>query len=174
MNLTPTETEIPDIENTAAIPTGTEIPEIVNTSVVPVATEISEIVGIAADSTEDEHLVILAESLKTDEVSFIRLSSDSKIELLARKGSDGSVKIALGTCQSCNGSPYAYYTQEENVLICNSCGNAFPIEVLDQPGGGCHPIMIDSSIISPVEGGISLDIKGLKEYEPLFAKVEKH
>ena len=148
-----------DKKTEVLIPTDTEIPNSVNAPVV---------------DTDEEHLIILAESLKTDVVSFIQLSPDSKIELLARKGSDGSVKIALGTCQSCNGSPYAYYTQEENFLICNNCGQAFPIEVLDQPGGGCHPIMIDESIISPVKGGISLDIKGLKEYEPLFAKVENH
>lgn len=141
---------------------------------IPPDTEIPNSVNAPFVDTDEEHLIIFAESLKTDVVSFIQLSPDSKIELLARKGSDGSVKIALGTCQSCNGSPYAYYTQEENFLICNNCGQAFPIEVLDQPGGGCHPIMIDESIISPVEGGISLDIKGLKEYEPLFAKVEKH
>ena len=148
-----------DKKTEVLIPTDTEIPNSVNAPVV---------------DTDEEHLIILAESLKTDVVSFIQLSPDSKIELLARKGSDGSVKIALGTCQSCNGSPYAYYTQEENFLICNNCGQAFPIEVLDQPGGGCHPSMIDESIISPVKGGISLDIKGLKEYEPLFAKVENH
>ena len=70
---------------------------------------------------EEGNLRILAESLTTEKISFIRPSEESKLELLARKDGDGNVRVALGTCQSCNGSPMAYYTQEGDLLRCNNC-----------------------------------------------------
>ena len=123
---------------------------------------------------EEGNLRITAESLKTDQISFIRPSKDSKLELLARKGDDGKVKLALGTCQSCNGSPKAYYTQGGELLKCNNCGQTFPISVVDHPGGGCHPIMIDEKLIKEIEGGIQLNMDELKIYEPLFLRVAEH
>ena len=112
--------------------------------------------------------------LSSDHVSFIRLGGDSKIELLARKGDDGNPRVALGTCQSCNGSPGAYYTQEGDLLKCNNCGLTFPVSVLDEPGGGCHPIMIDEDMITTTASGITIDKEKLHKYEGLFAKVEAH
>ncbi len=123
---------------------------------------------------EEGNLRILAESLTTEKISFIRPSEDSKLEFLAHKDGDGNVRIALGTCQSCNGSPMAYYTQEGDLLKCNNCGQTFPISVVDHPGGGCHPIMIDEKLIKEIEGGILLNMDALKIYEPLFAKVAEH
>ena len=123
---------------------------------------------------EEGNLRILSESLTTEKISFIRPSEDSKLELLARKDGDGNVRIALGTCQSCNGSPMAYYTQTGDLLRCNNCGQTFPISVVDHPGGGCHPIMIDEKLIKEIEGGILLNMDELKIYEPLFAKVAEH
>ena len=112
--------------------------------------------------------------LSSDQITFIRLGGDSKIELLARKGEDGQVKVALGTCQSCNGSPGAYYTPENDLLKCNNCGLTFPLSVLDQPGGGCHPIMIDEDMIHVTDTGVAIDTEKLLKYENLFEKVKAH
>ena len=68
----------------------------------------------------------------------------------------------------------AYYTQTGDLLRCNNCGQTFPISVVDHPGGGCHPIMIDEKLIKEIEGGILLNMDELKIYEPLFAKVAEH
>ena len=50
-----------------------------------------------AESDGEGNLVIHADRLSSDQVSFIRISEDSRIELLARLGDDGTVKAALGT-----------------------------------------------------------------------------
>ncbi len=63
---------------------------------------------------ENGDVIIYADDLSSDKVSYLRYSEDSRIELLAIKGEDGRPKVALGTCQSCNGSPYAYYVQSGN------------------------------------------------------------
>lgn len=119
-------------------------------------------------------LVIYADRLSPDQVSFIRISEDSRIELLARLGDDGTVKAALGTCQSCNGSPGAYYTQEGDELKCNNCGLTFPISVLDSPGGGCHPIMMDEGLMQYQGSDLKIDLSGLSAYEEIFSNVAEH
>ena len=129
-----------------------------------------------AEPDGEGNLVIYADRLSPDQVSFIRISEDSRIELLARLGDDGTVKAALGTCQSCNGSPNAYYVQIEQYLRCNNCKLVFQLNILDSPGGGCHPISIDSEVIlSQDESGIVIDRTALLEkYEYLFAKIADH
>ena len=119
-------------------------------------------------------IVIKASDLSSDEVSLITVSDDSRIELLARLGDDGTAKVALGTCQSCNGSPGAYYTQNEDYLQCNNCGLTFPLEVVDAPGDGCHPITIDESVISYENGDAIIDLAALSQYEELFEHVTIH
>ena len=120
------------------------------------------------------HMTIYADKLSSERISFIRVSDDSRIELLARVGDDGMVKAALGTCQSCNGSPRAYYTQEGGKLKCNNCGLTFPISVLDNPGGGCHPIMLDETLLQYQGNDLVMDLNGLLTYEYLFSKVADH
>lgn len=120
------------------------------------------------------NIVIRGDTLTEGRVEFLQLSDESSIELLARRGADGSAKVALGTCQSCQGSPGAYYTQEGDQLKCNNCGLTFPLKVLDEPGGGCHPIMIDPGAIEYQGNDILLDPERIYAYEPLFATVEGH
>ena len=133
----------------------------------------SQVETAVAEITEG-NMVIYADRLSSEQVSFIRISEDSRIELLARLGTDGTVKTALGTCQSCNGSPGAYYTQEGNELKCNNCGLTFPISVLDSPGGGCHPIMLKEEIVRYEGNDLVIDLDGLSAYEDLFSKVADH
>ncbi|MGN0772564.1 MAG: Fe-S-containing protein [Candidatus Ventricola sp.] len=127
-----------------------------------------------AQQQKDGKLIIQESSLSSDQVSFIRVGGDSRIELLARIGDDGHIKVALGTCQSCKGSPWAYYTQKDNLLMCNNCGLTFPLSVLDAPGGACHPMTLDASIIEEGEGQVEISLDALLSYEYLFEKVESH
>lgn len=156
----------------AAEPVSTEIP-------VPVIeenekTDDAAIPSETAPSQSAEAFLISTDLLRTDQVSFIRPVSGSRIELLARLGDDGKVKAALGTCQSCNGSPMAYYTQVGDLLRCNNCGQTFPLSVLDTPGGGCHPIMIDAAVLTETGDGLLVDTDLLGQYEPLFSRVAEH
>ena len=130
--------------------------------------------GSLAERDKNGDIVVREKGLSSDKVAFLRVAEDSGIELLARIGEDGGVKVALGTCQSCNGSPGAYYTQEGSLLKYNNCGLTFPLSVLDSPGGGCHSVMIDPSIIRETQDGVVLDASALSQYEYLFEKVAVH
>ena len=137
-------------------------------------TEPNAAAGAYAERDGEGNIVIRRSALSADQVSFIRIAEDSNIELLARLGDDGGISVALGTCQSCNGSPLAYYTQEGDVLKCNNCGLTFPLAVLDAPGGGCHPLMFSSSFVQESEEEIRLNLEALLQCESLFEKVAAH
>ncbi len=66
----------------------------------------------------------------------------TRLEILAVKASDGSIRTAFNTCQVCNGSPRAYYKQQGDVLVCQNCGNTFSMDMIEQQRGGCNPIPI--------------------------------
>lgn len=66
---------------------------------------------------------------------------NNKIRFFAIKASDGTVKTAFDACDVC----YQYkkgYRQEEDSMICNNCGNRYPISGLgteNKNPGGCWP-----------------------------------
>ena len=130
--------------------------------------------GAYAEQDGEGNIVIRKSALSSDQVSFIRVAGDSNIELLARLGDDGGISVALGTCQSCNGSHRAYYTQEGDVLRSNNFGLTFPLAGLDAPGGGCHPLMFSSSFVQESEEEIRLNLEALLQCESLFEKVAAH
>jgi uncharacterized membrane protein len=70
------------------------------------------------------------------------------IEYFVVKAIDGSVKTAFNACDVCYKSKKGY-RQEGNDMVCNNCGNFYPISVLgtkNLKGGGCWPGYLPSSI----------------------------
>ncbi len=72
--------------------------------------------------------------------SFIPLKSGAQdMELIALKDADGDIRLAYNTCQSCAGSPYAYFDLEGDVLRCQNCGQTFDLNTIGAVNGGCNP-----------------------------------
>lgn len=128
----------------------------------------------AAAQTSDDQVEILSSQLSEDQISLFSVADNSKVELIAIKGADNKAKVALATCQSCNGSPGAYYTQNGNQLQCNNCGLTFPLTVIGEEGSGCHPIMLDDTKVTETSDGVSIDKEYLLSLEPLFKNVADH
>lgn len=124
--------------------------------------------------TGDGNVIISADDLDQGRLTVLKYSEDSRIELIATLDAEGNVRAALGTCQSCMGSPGAYYTQNGELLQCNNCGLTFPMSVIGVSGAGCHPIMIDEAAISRGADGLVIDDAAISPYEPLFATVAAH
>jgi uncharacterized membrane protein len=82
----------------------------------------------------------------TEEVSYYDyVYLDVTIGLLAVKDSSGNIKVVVNTCQSCGGSPYAYFVQVNDKVQCQNCGNLFAIDSLgDLVEFGCNPIPIEN------------------------------
>lgn len=65
-----------------------------------------------------------------------------KMEVLAVKASDGTVRTAFNTCQVCYSSGRGYYVQSGQYLVCQNCGNRFHVNQVEVVRGGCNPIPI--------------------------------
>ncbi|MAE49258.1 hypothetical protein CMI48_00355 [Candidatus Pacearchaeota archaeon] len=63
------------------------------------------------------------------------------IKFFVVQAQDGSIKTAFDACDVCHGSKKGYRQEGDN-MICNNCGNSYPISGLgteNTKGGGCWP-----------------------------------
>ena len=97
---------------------------------------------IKADTTKNGDLRILKSEV-TSTAKFYPYKADGvKMEVIAVKAYDGTIRTALNTCQVCFDSGRGYYTQEGDELVCNNCGNRFRIDKIEKVKYGCNPIPI--------------------------------
>ena len=79
----------------------------------------------------------------TDKVKYYPYrAGDVKMEVLAVRASDGTIRTAFNTCQVCFDSGRGYYKQQGNVLVCQNCGNRFQLDEIEREIGGCNPVPI--------------------------------
>lgn len=89
-------------------------------------------------------LTISAVSLSR-EPAFVDWTQDGTVmQLIARKDDTGAVRLAFNTCQSCGGSPYAWFEYlGNNTLQCQNCGLTFPLNTVGTTrAAGCNPVTI--------------------------------
>ncbi|MCD8023133.1 MAG: DUF2318 domain-containing protein [Lachnospiraceae bacterium] len=90
------------------------------------------------------------------------------IEVLAVTATDGSVRLALNTCQVCQGSPYAYFVQEGDSFICQNCRNSFSRDDIGLEAGGCNPVPVTEDNYEETDGLITISTDFLEEYKDSF------
>lgn len=98
----------------------------------------------AAEPAEAAGLTIDAGAL-TGAPTFIDWEQDgTAMQLIARKDDAGNVRLAFNTCQSCGGSPYAWFEDlGDGNLQCQNCGLTFPLETVGtEKAQGCNPVTI--------------------------------
>lgn len=98
----------------------------------------------AGANAEIATLVFSAASL-TQEPAFVDWTQDgTAMQLIARKDETGAVRLAFNTCQSCGGSPYAWFEYlGGNILQCQNCGLTFPLDTVGATrAAGCNPVTI--------------------------------
>lgn len=106
-----------------------------------------------------------------DQVAFIDYDSNgTAMQVMLYKDTEGKVHGALNTCQVCAGSPYAYFEQEGNEVVCQNCGNHFSVEAIGDVHGGCNPVPLELS-----EDGdqVLIDTATLDEQADAFANWKK-
>jgi len=70
------------------------------------------------------------------------------IRYFAIKAGDGSIKTAFDACDVCYSSRKGY-RQEGDYMVCNNCGNKYPVDGLgteNKVGGGCWPGYLPSKV----------------------------
>ncbi len=114
-------------------------------------------------------LVIPASTI-TQNASFIPAEVDgTKIEVIAVRDSQGSIRTAYNTCQVCYGSETAYYKQSGNFLVCQNCGNRFSMNHVGIKSGGCNPYPITESDRTLSADSIIIPYESLVKAKVIFS-----
>ncbi|MDR3048559.1 MAG: DUF2318 domain-containing protein [Elusimicrobiota bacterium] len=119
--------------------------------------------------TTDKDLIIPIAEITTD-ASFYPVDIEgTRLEVIAVKAPDGSIRTAFNTCQVCYGSGRGYYKQQGNFLICQNCGNRFRMNQVETRSGGCNPIPIFADNKKIVGKNIVISKEFLKKSKNIFA-----
>lgn len=100
---------------------------------------------------------------------FTYQTENGKVGLLAVKDSTGATRVALDTCQVCNGSPKAYFLEKGEVLQCQNCGNTFSYDIVGDASQGCEPMPLDNTSWHVDGDTLSVDETALENVAPLFS-----
>ena len=110
----------------------------------------------------------------SDKVTFYPVEADgTKMEVLAVKAPDGTIRTAFNTCQVCYDSGRGYYKQDGTELVCQNCGNRFPMSRVEVEAGGCNPWPIFDQNKTVTDESITISSDFLKESRQIFANWKK-
>jgi hypothetical protein len=98
--------------------------------------------GAGRRAVVDQDLVILLKDLSSTAQFYPVIIDGVRMEILAVKAPDGTYRTVFNTCQVCYASGRGYYKQTGSVLVCQNCGNRFPMSRVEVSSGGCNPIPI--------------------------------
>jgi hypothetical protein len=93
----------------------------------------------------------------------------TKLEVIAVKAPDGSIRTAFNTCQVCYDSGRGYYKQEGNTLVCQNCGNKFRMDQVQVLSGGCNPVPIMPEDKTQDATNITISEEYLAKSKAIFA-----
>ncbi|WP_342756241.1 DUF2318 domain-containing protein [Kineothrix sedimenti] len=135
----------------------------------PQAVEESTSQSEETEASTGEDLIIPVSDI-TEEASFYPVTVDGiDMEIIAVKASDGSIRTAFNTCQICYNSGRGYYKQDGDKLVCQNCGNQFPMEQVEVEAGGCNPWPIFDENKTVTDDSITISYSFLQESEQIFA-----
>ena len=118
----------------------------------------------------DRDLVIEISEI-TENVIFYPVDIDGvRIEVLAVKAPDGTIRTAFNTCQACHGSGRAFFKQTGTVLVCQNCNQRFRMGQVGVRSGGCNPVPIFPQNTKISDGTITIPKDFLKEARPIFVR----
>jgi len=116
--------------------------------------------------------IIKSEVTETAEI-YPYKAGKTKMEVLAVKASDGTIRTAFNTCQVCFDSGRGYYEQEGDELVCQNCGNRFQLDQIEKIRGGCNPVPILEENKTEDEENIVISQTFLEENKGLFRNWRK-
>ncbi|MDR1148485.1 MAG: DUF2318 domain-containing protein [Spirochaetaceae bacterium] len=94
----------------------------------------------------------------------------TRLEILAVRAPDGTVRTAFNTCQVCYSSGRGFYKQQGTVLVCQNCGNRFRMSQVETRSGGCNPVPIFPQYKTVTDSTITISKDFLKEAKQIFAR----
>ncbi|GHV76195.1 hypothetical protein AGMMS49942_10160 [Spirochaetia bacterium] len=118
----------------------------------------------------DKDLVISIAEITENAVFYPVDIEGTRLEVLAVKAPDGTVRTAFNTCQVCYGSGRGFYKQQGTVLVCQNCGNRFRMSQVEVRSGGCNPVPIFPQNKTVTANTVTISKDYLKETKAIFAR----
>jgi len=126
-------------------------------------------IGADSSATNENGDIVIPIADITEKATFYTYNElDSKMEIIAVKASDGTIRTAFNTCQVCYSSGRGYYVQEDDLLICQNCGNQFSMDDVEVAKGGCNPVPIFDENKKVNDETITISKEFLEEAEVIF------
>jgi uncharacterized membrane protein len=126
--------------------------------------------NVVKPAIADRDLVIQVAEV-TENATFYPVDiGGTRLEVLAVKAPDGTIRTAFNTCQVCYGSGRGFYKQQGTVLVCQNCGNRFRMSQVEVRSGGCNPVPIFPSNKTVTGTTITISRDFLNEAKTIFAR----
>jgi uncharacterized membrane protein len=118
----------------------------------------------------DSDLVINISDVTENAVFYPVDIQGTRIEVLAVKAPDGTIRTAFNTCQVCYGSGRGFYKQQGTVLVCQNCGNRFRMGQVEVRSGGCNPVPVFAANKTVTDTAIIISKEYLARAKEIFAR----
>jgi uncharacterized membrane protein len=126
--------------------------------------------NVVKPALADSDLVIDFAEITENALFFPVDVEGTRLEVLAVKAPDGTVRTAFNTCQVCYASGRGFYKQQGTVLVCQNCGNRFRMSQVGLRSGGCNPVPIGGAYRTETATTITISKNFLKEAKVIFAR----
>jgi uncharacterized membrane protein len=126
--------------------------------------------NVVKPAIADRDLVILVAEVTGNAVFYPVDIEGTRLEVLAVRAPDGTIRTAFNTCQVCYGSGRGFYKQQGTVLVCQNCGNRFRMSQVEVRSGGCNPVPIFKDYKTVTDTTITISRDFLREAKSMFAR----
>ncbi|SEU13380.1 Predicted membrane protein [Lacrimispora sphenoides] len=133
-------------------------------------TESTKAAAESAQKVENGETLVIPVKDISSTAQFYPVDVDgTQMEVIAVQAPDGTIRTAFNTCQVCYDSGRGYYKQDGDVLVCQNCGNRFPMNRVEVEAGGCNPWPIFDKEKTVTDESITISYDFLKESKEIFA-----
>jgi uncharacterized membrane protein len=126
--------------------------------------------NVVKPAIADKDLVIPIADVSENAVFYPVDIQGTRLEVIAVKAPDGTIRTAFNTCQVCYGSGRGFYKQQGSVLVCQNCGNRFRTSQVEVRSGGCNPVPIFAQNKTVTGDTITIPKTFLIEAKGIFAR----
>ncbi|MDR2740773.1 MAG: DUF2318 domain-containing protein [Treponema sp.] len=126
--------------------------------------------NVVKPAIADQDLVIPIAEITENAVFYPVDIEGTRLEVLAVKAPDGTIRTAFNTCQVCYASGRGFYKQQGTVLVCQNCGNRFRMSQVEVRSGGCNPVPVFKDQKTVTATTITIPQDFLKEAKAIFAR----
>lgn len=94
------------------------------------------------------------------------LPNGNPVYFFVVKSPDGNFRAAANGCQVCGDALQGFH-QEDDFMVCNTCGNKYPLNKIATEKGGCNPAPINPDL-KVEDGNVEITLDQLKDIEQFF------